>query len=499
VRAGAIILLGAMLACQPPTSVVRVGDLTVRLHLPADQAPLDGLVSLVLRVVDENGRQLAERHYGPDDPIDFELRPIGDVVEVVLEGYRDRETLAARGATGPVVADGAHEVGLFLGLRQRFAALEPTALPAPIEHAAVALADGGVLFAGGRQAGHALDRVWRYDPVSAQFVDVGTLAVARSRIAAGRLGDGRVLLVGGLDESGAAVADIDVYEPDGDQVRPVSSSIGAIGGACAVTLSSGRIAVAGGSTSAGDSRTLLIFDASLGPPQSHTLPHPGRSRHACAGLADGLVAVGGQADASTTFAHFAGDDPAGLFGLPSHVVDASAFADGSALAVVCGSEEEARSVAIGADDSAQLSDRWRLAIARTGCSATPLRDGTLLVVGGRSGGLDIAAAEVAGAASDPIALPDVIEARAQHSATRLPGGEVLVVGGDGLPPQIYVPWREPTRSWLGWSRPTPLPRSSCTSIAATPGSCWWRWCCRRSARTPRSMRSRRRCLRDFQT
>ena len=79
-------------------------------------------------------------------------------------------------------------------------------------------------------------RVWRYDPVSAQFVDVGTLAVARSRIAAARLGDGRVLLVGGFDASGAAVDDIDLYDPDGDQVRPVSSSISALGGGCAMTL-----------------------------------------------------------------------------------------------------------------------------------------------------------------------------------------------------------------------------------------------------------------------
>lgn len=438
-RIALLIVLGAVLACQPPTSVVRVGDLAVQLHLPADQAPLNDLVSLVLRVVDESGQPLAERHFVPGDPIDFEVRPVGGSVEVVLEGYRDRATLVARGATGPVAADGAHEVGLFFGVRQRFAALAPTALPAPVEHAAVALASGGVLFAGGQQASSTLNRVWRYDPVTARFVDVGTLPVARTRIAAARLGDGRVLLVGGFDASGAPVNSIDVYEPDGDQVRPVSSSISAVGGACAVTLTSGRVAVAGGSTAAGDSRELLIFDASLGPPQSHTLPPPGRSRHACAALADGLVAVGGQASASASAAHFDGSDLDGLFDLPCPVVDASAFADGSALAVVCGNERESRSIAISAADGAQLSDRWRLDHARTGCSATPLRDGTLLVVGGRAGGRDLAGAEVASSASDPLVLTDAIDARARHSATRLPGGEVLIVGGDGLPPQIYVP------------------------------------------------------------
>jgi len=439
VRATAVIALVFALACQPQPSVVRVGDLTVHLHLPADQAPLEGLVSLVLRVLDENGHPLAEHHYAPDDSIDFEVRPVGGVVEVVLEGFRDRSTLVARGSTGPVAADGRHAAGLFFGQRQSFGALAATALPAPVEHAAVSLAAGGVLFAGGQQGGSTLDRVWRYDPVTAQFADVGTLAVARTRIAAARLGDGRVLLVGGFDASGAPVAAIDVYEPDVDRVRAVSSTINAVGGACAAALSDGRVAVANGITGTGASDDLLIFDGSLGPPEPQSLSGPGRDRHACATLGEALFEIGGGGATSGTAAHFTAAGGSGLFSLPYGVVDATAFVDGSELAVVCGSERTAEAIAISAGGAAQISNRWRLDLARSGCTATPLRDGTLLVVGGRLANVAVAQAELAHADGDAAALSAPIEARSHHSATRLPGGEVLVVGGDGLPPRLYVP------------------------------------------------------------
>ncbi|MBN2359997.1 MAG: hypothetical protein JXR83_11135 [Deltaproteobacteria bacterium] len=439
-KAGAAIPLLALLACQPPPPVVRIGDLTVLLHLPPDQSPLQNLIALNVRVVDETGAAIEERHYAPDEQIDFEIQPVGKAVEIVLEGYADRDTMVARGSTGLVDADGPHRVGLYFGSRRSFGAVPSAEQPRLAEHAAIPLLDGQVLIAGGRRDGAPLAQVWRYDPVSAQFTLVGVLSTARTRIAAGRLADGRVLLAGGFDESGAPSDAIDVYDPEVDAITALNAAIAGVGGACAVALADGRVAIANGVTALGDSSDLLLFDGRLGPPATEVLAGPGRSQHVCGSLGDGLIAIGGRGAASITATHVASDGSSQSLALPYPIVDGAAFIDGSEVAVVCGSENQTAAVSVTeVDGTASISDRWRLALARTACTATPLRDGTLLVVGGHQAQSAVSQAEILHRDGSALTVEAPLEPRASHTATRLPGGEVLIVGGDDQPPRLFVP------------------------------------------------------------
>jgi hypothetical protein len=86
----------------------------------------------------------------------------------------------------------------------------------------------------------------------------------------------------------------------------------------------------------------------------------------------------------------------------------------------------------------------RMVSGRAGHTATLLRDGTVLVTGGAShnggNGSPLAAAEV----YDPSratwrAVGDMIDARAGHTATALPDGTVLVVGGVGTDTEEVAP------------------------------------------------------------
>jgi N-acetylneuraminic acid mutarotase len=84
--------------------------------------------------------------------------------------------------------------------------------------------------------------------------------------------------------------------------------------------------------------------------------------------------------------------------------------------------------------SAQAPGRWRatgeLVTARAGHTATLLPDGQVLVAGGYEGHVTLASAELYDPATETwTATGSMATARSAHTATLLPNGQVLVAGG----------------------------------------------------------------------
>jgi len=133
-------------------------------------------------------------------------------------------------------------------------------------HSVTALLDGGVLIVGGYtydSNNNALyyAKAYRYDPVSDTVAAAGELKQARSGHSATRLADGRVLVVGGADES-AFLTSSEIFDPtkppstawspgpDLLEVRPDHS---------ALLLPSGEVMVIGGGIGSVQLKTILLY------------------------------------------------------------------------------------------------------------------------------------------------------------------------------------------------------------------------------------------------
>jgi N-acetylneuraminic acid mutarotase len=117
--------------------------------------------------------------------------------------------------------------------------------------AATLLLDGRVLVAGGIYLEgsqlQVLDSSELWDPRSEAWSRTGRLAEARDGASAVTLGDGRVLLVGGVDDGVPAKgASTEVYDPDSGRWDPAGSLTVARRGFVLVALADGGALVAGG-------------------------------------------------------------------------------------------------------------------------------------------------------------------------------------------------------------------------------------------------------------
>lgn len=131
-----------------------------------------------------------------------------------------------------------------------FSATGPMSTPRE-SHTATLLPDGRVLIVGGEdQDGHAVATAEIYDPKSGTFSPTGSMAVARAFHTATPLPDGRVLVVGGnagtWSYSGPFLASAEIYNPKTGRFSPTGSmTVGRVFHA-AVLLPDGRVLVEGG-------------------------------------------------------------------------------------------------------------------------------------------------------------------------------------------------------------------------------------------------------------
>lgn len=268
---------------------------------------------------------------------------------------------------------------------------------ARMRHTATLLDDGTVLVAGGQGSGGPLASAERYDPATDTWTPAGALATPRAWHAAARLTDGRVLVAGGLDGA-TPLASAELYDPGANAWSAAAPMSTARYRASATLLPSGKVLVVGGFQGASTLASAELYDPQADAWTAAAAPSA-RGAHRAARLASGDVLVAG-----------------GLFlgpGLTVTLADTALY-------------DEA-------------SDTWTpgpsLATARYDETLTVLADGGVFVAGGSSSDgfvtSTLASTERAAAALAAFAPgPALSTPRAEHTATLLDDGRVLVAGGD---------------------------------------------------------------------
>jgi len=272
------------------------------------------------------------------------------------------------------------------------------------QHTGTVLVDARVLVAGGIGVVGSFDTTLStaelYDPGAGRWNTTGNLSVARSNHTATRLGDGRVLVAGGLGADFVTQLDsVEIYEPDSGQFTVAESMHSPRVAQFAVTLADGRVLVAGGFNQGIFLKSAEIYDPASGVwtlTANMNAPHNG----AAVLLRNGQVLVMGGTGSG-------GSQSAELY----DPVTAAWTFTGSML-----------------DLRAQ------------GYTATVLRDGTVLVVGGENLSAEtLKSCELYDPATGTWSKTGEMKiARGLHEAVLLPKGRVLAVGGSFLGSHGYV-------------------------------------------------------------
>ena len=132
-------------------------------------------------------------------------------------------------------------------------------------HGAALLRDGRVLLAGGNNiAGNPAvhNSIEIFDPATDQFIDGGTMLTARQTFTAVALDDGRVLLSGGVTETGATAA-AEIYDPVSGRSEPTGSMAVPRAFYGVATLDDDRVLLIGGGAGA-DRVTAEAYDPGSG-------------------------------------------------------------------------------------------------------------------------------------------------------------------------------------------------------------------------------------------
>ena len=276
-------------------------------------------------------------------------------------------------------------------------------------HTATLLQNGKVLVVGGSDTDTSAEL---YDPALGSFAKTGSMAVARAGHTATLLADGRVLVVGGSSDLRA-----EIYDPATGTFATTGSLSSARLGHSATILPNGEILVVGGQNSSGQGimptylaqsivTTKVLASTEIYDPQSATFSPSGsmsssRTGHTATLLGDGTVLVAGGANSSG--------------------------ANSTPLA----------STEIYNPFTGQFESGADMAVPRTNHTATVLADGTVLMVGGIPAVPPVyvgygpnSTAEIydpsSASFSQAVSMSD---GRFWHSATLLRDGRVLIVGG----------------------------------------------------------------------
>jgi hypothetical protein len=166
-------------------------------------------------------------------------------------------------------------------------------------HVAIALPDGRVLVAGGWVNREVTASTEIFDPASGRFTSAGDMKQPRAAALATRLPDGRVLITGGVTSALEPVPSAEIFDPATSGFKAAGPMQKARVGHAAVALEDGRVLIIGGrQVRRGETlQSAEIFDPASGQFQATGQMSFARHKHAAIRLADGRVLVIGGSDA----------------------------------------------------------------------------------------------------------------------------------------------------------------------------------------------------------
>ena len=282
-------------------------------------------------------------------------------------------------------------------------------------HTATLLKDGTVLIAGGHDGNNALATAEIFDPASGTFTPTsGPMTAARFRHTATLLSTGEVLITGGADNN-AILNSAELFDPATGTFSATGSMAAPREYHTATALQTGKVLVAGGQNDANedDEASAELYDPATGTFTSVGDMSAPRFSHTATLLATGKVLIAGGGSVT-------GCPAACTF---SDLATAELFDPASGTFSLTGS----------------------MAILRRVHTATLLNDGTVLMAGGGNGNQEppepLASAEIFNPNTGSFSSTgSLVTARAEHTATLLKNGTVLVTGGEefDVPPPFLA-------------------------------------------------------------
>lgn len=269
-------------------------------------------------------------------------------------------------------------------------------------HTATMLGNGKVLVSGGVNTAASITTAELYDPATAKFSQtIGSPTQVRFNATATLLKSGKVLLTGGKG-AGGELASAELYDPATDTFAATTGSmLTARAFHTATLLNDGTVLITGGLDPAGDASGTPVASAEIYDPATNSFTllsnsmSTGRSFHTATLLGTGKVLLAGGSGSNTNSASAELYDPAMKTFTPA----------------------------------------GNMTVGRAGHAATLLKDGRVLLTGGADnfGGSSSKSAEIYDPGSGNFtATNPMTGARSFHTTTLLNNGQVLIAGGSGF-------------------------------------------------------------------